>query len=56
MRTIRAYQGMGTWQGSAAIDADLYQRTAKLCVDVGYLAEVPHMGLMVAEPPIGGFS
>jgi hypothetical protein len=53
VRTIAAYQGMGTWQGGAVIDADLYQRTAKVFTDVGYIAEVPPMHLVVAPPPIG---
>jgi hypothetical protein len=52
VRTIAAYQSMGTWQGSAVIDADLYQRTAQVFTDVGYIAEVPPMDLVVAAPPI----
>lgn len=49
--TIQAYQQMGTWQGSEVIDAGLYQATAKVFMDVGYIDRVPPMELVVAPPP-----
>lgn len=51
VKTIDAYQRMGTWRGSEAIDAELYQQTVKVFLDVGYIDQAPPMDLVIAQPP-----
>jgi hypothetical protein len=50
-KAIGAYQQMGTWEGGEVIDAELYQQTVKVFLDVGYIDRVPPMDLVVAAAP-----
>jgi hypothetical protein len=49
--TIAAYQALGTWSGSDALDAALFERTVDLFVDVGYLTARPQLDDVFAPLP-----
>ena len=49
--TIAAYQALGTWSGSDALDAALFERTVDLFVDVGDLTARPQLDDVFAPLP-----